>query len=99
MGLGYSRTLKGGLGIMQQVQEDFVVRQMDHDEMVCTVLIAWYHRRPSLWDVDVTVKHGIAILRGQITSPRDRALAIDLALDAGADEVQDELMMNWPPSA
>jgi len=84
---------------MQQVQEDFVVRKVDHDEMVCTVLIAWYHRRPSLWDVDVTVKHGIAILRGQITSLRDRALAIDLALDAGADEVQDELMMNWPPSA
>ena len=84
---------------MQQVQEGFVVRKLDHDHMVCRLLVAWYHRRPSLRDVEVTVRNGIAVLRGQITSPRDRALAIDLALDAGADEVQDELMMNWPHSA
>jgi osmotically-inducible protein OsmY len=84
---------------MQQVQDNFVVRKVDRDEKVYRLLIAWYHRRSSLRDVDVTVKNGIAILRGQIASLRDRALAIDLALDAGADEVQSELMMNWPPSA
>lgn len=84
---------------MQLVQEDFVVREVDHDEAVRETLIEWYSRRLSLGNIDVVVMDGIALLRGHITTQRDRALAIDLALDAGADEVQDELMLTWPLAA
>lgn len=84
---------------MQLVQEDFVVREMDQDETVRETLVEWYSRRPSLGGVDVAVMNGIAILRGRITTQRERALAIDLALDAGADEVQDELILDWPLAA
>jgi osmotically-inducible protein OsmY len=84
---------------MQLVQEDFVVREMDHDEMVRDTLLEWYGRRPSLRDIEVAVLNGIAILRGRITAQRDRALAVDLALGAGADEVQDELLLTWPLAA
>ena len=84
---------------MQLVQEDFVVRAMDHDEMVRDTLLEWYDRRPSLRDIEVAVLNGIAILRGRITTQRDRALAVDLALGAGADEVQDELLLTWPLAA
>ena len=84
---------------MQLVQEDFVVREMDHDEMVRDTLLEWYGRRPSLRDIEVAVLNGIAILRGRITTQRDRALAVDLALGAGADEVQDELLLTWPLAA
>jgi osmotically-inducible protein OsmY len=84
---------------MQLVQEDFVVREMDHDEMVRDTLLEWYDRRPSLRDIEVAVLNGIAILRGRITTQRDRALAVDLALGAGADEVQDELLLTWPLAA
>lgn len=84
---------------MQLVQEDFVAREMDQDELARETLVEWYSRRPSLRNVDVAVMNGIALLRGRITTQRDRALAIDLALDAGADEVQDELILTWPLAA
>jgi hypothetical protein len=41
----------------------------------------------------------VALLRGRVTTNRDRALAIELAFDAGADDVQDELTLNWPLAA
>ena len=84
---------------MQLVDERFVAREVDHDEMLCETLVEWYARRPSLRDVRVTVVGGVATLRGRVTTNRDRALAIELALDAGADEVQDELMLTWPLAA
>ncbi len=84
---------------MQLVQEDYVVREMDQDEMVRETLVEWYSRRPFLGNVDVAVMNGIAILSGRVTTQRDRALAIDLALDAGADMVQDELILTWPLAA
>ncbi|NWF73030.1 MAG: BON domain-containing protein [Nitrospirae bacterium] len=84
---------------MQLVQEDFVVRELDHDEMVRDKLVEWYGRRPSLWNIEVSMLNGIAILRGRITTQRDRALAVDLAMGAGADDVQDELLVTWPLAA
>lgn len=84
---------------MQLVDEQFVVREVGHDEMLCETLIEWYSRRPSLRDVHVSVEEGVAVLRGRVTTNRDRALAIELALDAGADEVRDELMLTWPLAA
>jgi hypothetical protein len=84
---------------MQLVDERFVAREVDHDEMVRETLIEWYSRRPSLRDVSVEMRGGVAILRGRVTTNRDRVLAIELALDAGADEVQDELMLTWPLAA
>lgn len=84
---------------MQLVQEDYVIREMDHDEMVRDTLLEWYSRRPALRGIEVSVLNDIAILRGRITTQRDRALAIDLALGAGADEVRDELWLTWPLAA
>ena len=84
---------------MQLVQDDFVVRETDHDELVCMTLVEWYNRRPSLRGIQVMVMDGIAILHGHIVTERDRSLAIDLAWDAGADEVQDDLVLTWPVAA
>ena len=84
---------------MQLVQDDFVVRETDHDELVCMTLVEWYNRRPSLRGIQVRVMDGIAILHGHIVNQRDRFLAIDMAWDAGADEVQDDLMLTWPAAA
>ncbi len=84
---------------MQLVDDTYVAREVDHDEQVCETLIEWYSRRPSLREVCVSVVDGVAILRGRVTTNRDRALAVELALDAGADEVQDELMLTWPLAA
>lgn len=84
---------------MQLVQEDFIVKEMDHDEMLRDTLLEWYSRRPSLRGIEVAVLNDIVILRGRITTPRDRTLAVDLALGAGADEVQDELLLTWPLAA
>lgn len=84
---------------MQLVQDDFVVRETDHDELVCMTLVEWYNRRPSLRGIQVMVMDGIAILQGRIASHRDRSLAIDLAWDAGADEVEDDLVLTWPIAA
>lgn len=85
--------------MMQLVDEGFIVREVDHDEMIRETLVEWYSRRPSLSDVMVAVEEGIAILSGHVTSNRDRALAIELAIDAGAEDVQDDLMLTWPLAA
>jgi BON domain len=84
---------------MQLVHEDFVVREINRDEIIAQTLVEWYGRRPSLGSVHIAVMNGTAVLRGEVATERDRALAIELALDAGADEVQDELMLTWPLAA
>lgn len=84
---------------MQLVHEGYIAREIGHDEIIAETLLEWFNRRPSLRDVSVSVTGGVALLRGYIVSNRDRALAVELALDAGADEVQDELMLTWPLAA
>jgi osmotically-inducible protein OsmY len=84
---------------MQLVQDDDIAREVDRDEIIAQTLMEWFSRRSSLRDVAVSVSDGVAILRGYVVSNRDRALAIELALDAGADEVQDELKLTWPLAA
>ena len=84
---------------MQLVHEGYIAREVTQDEIIAETLVEWFNRRPSLRDVTVSVTGGVALLRGFIVSNRDRTLAIELALDAGADEVQDELMLTWPLAA
>jgi hypothetical protein len=84
---------------MQLVHEGYIAREVNQDEIIAETLVEWFNRRPSLRDVTVSVTGGVALLRGFIVSNRDRTLAIELALDAGADEVQDELMLTWPLAA
>jgi hypothetical protein len=84
---------------MQLVHEGYIAREVNQDEIIAETLVEWFNRRPSLRDVSVSVTGGVALLRGFIVSNRDRTLAIELALDAGADEVQDELMLTWPLAA
>lgn len=84
---------------MQLVHEGYIARDVTQDEIIAETLVEWFNRRPSLRDVTVSVTDGVALLRGFIVSNRDRTLAIELALDAGADEVQDELMLTWPLAA
>ena len=84
---------------MQLVHEGYIAREVNQDEIIAETLVEWFNRRPSLRDVSVSVTGGVALLRGFIVSNRDRTLAIELALDAGADEVQDELMVTWPLAA
>lgn len=84
---------------MQLVHDGYIAREIGHDEIIIETLLEWFNRRPSLRDVSVSVTGGVALLRGYIVSNRDRALAVELALDAGADEVQDELMLTWPLAA
>ena len=84
---------------MQLVHEGYIAREANQDEIIAETLVEWFNRRPSLRDVTVSVTSGVALLRGFIVSNRDRTLAIELALDAGADEVQDELMLTWPLAA
>ncbi|HEX4921363.1 MAG TPA: BON domain-containing protein [Candidatus Bathyarchaeia archaeon] len=84
---------------MQLVHDGYIAREIGHDEIITETLLEWFNRRPSLRDVSVSVTGGVALLRGYIVSNRDRALAVELALDAGADEVQDELMLTWPLAA
>lgn len=84
---------------MELVHDNYIVREVDHDEIITETLIEWFSRRLSLRDVIVSVSDGVALLRGYVVSNRDRALAIELALDAGADEVQDELKLIWPLAA
>jgi hypothetical protein len=47
--------------MMQLVDEGFIVREVDHDEMIRETLVEWYSRRPSLSDVMVAVEDGVAI--------------------------------------
>lgn len=84
---------------MQLVHEGYIARDINQDEIIVETLAEWFNRRPSLRDVSVSVTDGVALLRGFIVSNRDRTLAIELALDAGANEVQDELMLTWPLAA
>lgn len=84
---------------MQLVHDGYIAREIGHDEIIAETLLEWFNRRPSLRDVSVSVTDGVALLRGYVVSNRDRALAVELALDAGADEVQDELMLTWPLAA
>jgi hypothetical protein len=81
---------------MQLVHDGYIAREVNQDEIIVETLLEWFNRRPSLRDVTVSVTSGVALLRGFIVSNRDRTLAVELALDAGADEVQDELMLTWP---
>ena len=81
---------------MYLVEAGSVAQELEHDDIVRDRLIGWFSRRPSLAEVDVSVFGGVAILSGRVTSQRDRMLAIELAWDAGADEVQDDLMLTWP---
>ena len=85
--------------MLQLVDEGYVVHETNHDEILLQTLTEWVSRRPSLRDVNVAVLDGVAILRGSVVSNRDRVLAIELAWDAGADAVQDELMVTWPLAA
>jgi hypothetical protein len=82
-----------------RVIKDYVVQEMDQDEALCERLEEWYRHRPSLKGIAVLVIDGVAILQGPITSPNDRALAIDLALDAGAQDVVDQLTLHRPLAA
>ena len=84
---------------MQLVHDGYIAREVNQDEIIAETLLEWFNRRPSLRDVTVSVVGGVALLRGFIVSNRDRTLAVELALDAGADEVQDELMLTWPLAA
>jgi osmotically-inducible protein OsmY len=52
-----------------------------------------------LRDVTVFVADGVATLRGSVPTNRDRALAIELAWDAGADDIQDDLKLTRPLAA
>jgi hypothetical protein len=85
--------------MMQLVPEWYVAREVNHDESVTETLMEWFSRRPSLRDVSVFVADGMATLRGSVPTNRDRALAIELAWDAGADEIQDDLQLTRPLAA
>jgi osmotically-inducible protein OsmY len=85
--------------MMQLVSEWYVAREVNHDESLTETLMEWFSRRPSLRDVSVFVAEGVATLRGSVPTNRDRALAIELAWDAGADEIEDELKLTRPLAA
>jgi len=84
---------------MYLVEAGSIAQELEQDEIVRERLIGWLSRRPSLGEVTASVVDGVAILSGHVTSQRDRVLAIELAFDAGADEVQDDLMLTWPLAA
>jgi hypothetical protein len=79
--------------------KDFFPQHVDPDEALHERLVEWFRHRHSLKDIDVLVMDRVAILHGRITSASDRALAINLALDAGADDVMDELTLHRPLAA
>jgi hypothetical protein len=86
--------------MLQVVQEGTVTRKsVDRDEILFAMLTEWLSRRPSLREVTVSVSDGAVTLRGSVSSNRARALAVELAWDAGADEVYDELKLTWPLAA
>ena len=70
---------------MQLVHDGYIAREVNQDEIIAETLLEWFNRRPSLRDVTVSVTGGVALLRGFIVSNRDRTLAVELALDAGAE--------------
>lgn len=75
------------------------VLAMTADETLCETITDWIRQRPSLNQVQCSVLDGHVIVYGTVCSARDRILALELALDAGADEVQDELHIQWPTAA
>jgi hypothetical protein len=85
--------------MMQLVGDCYIAREVNHDEGLTETLMEWFSYRPSLRDVTVFVSDGVATLRGSVASNRDRALAIELAWDAGADDVQDDLKLTRPLAA
>jgi len=86
--------------MLQLVEDGYVVRPIaTRDQMLAATLVEWFSRRPSLRDVTATVSDGVVTLRGSVISNRARALAVELAWDAGAEEVRDELMLTWPLAA
>ena len=85
--------------MMQLVRDWYVAREVNPDESLTETLMEWFSRRPSLRDVTVFVSDGVATLRGSVPTNRDRALAIVLAWDAGADEIQDDLKLTRPLAA
>ena len=85
--------------MMQLVGDWYVAREVNHDESLTETLMEWLSHRPSLRDVTVFVVDGVATLRGSVPTNRDRALAIELAWDAGADEIQDDLKLTRPLAA
>ena len=82
--------------MMQLVDERYIPSRFDRDTIVTETLSEWFSHRPSLKDVNVSVSNGLAILSGYVITNRDRALAIDLALDGGAREVEDDLLLRRP---
>jgi osmotically-inducible protein OsmY len=85
--------------MLQLVQDWYVAREVNHDESLTETLMEWFSRRPSLRDVTVFVAEGVATLRGSVPTNWDRALAIELAWDAGAEEIQDDLKLTRPLAA
>lgn len=85
--------------MMQLVQDWYIAREVNPDESLTETLMEWFSRRPSLYDVTVFVSDGVATLRGSVPTNRDRALAIELAWDAGADDIQDDLKLTRPLAA
>jgi osmotically-inducible protein OsmY len=85
--------------MMQLVQDWYIAREVDRDESLTQTLMEWFSHRPALRDVTVFVLDGVATLRGSVASNRDRALAIELAWDAGADDIQDDLKLTRPLAA
>jgi hypothetical protein len=82
---------------MRLVKDFFA--EVDPDEALRERLVEWYRQRPSFKHIEVLVMDRVVILHGRITNPNDRALAIDLALDAGAEEAIDELTLDRPIAA
>jgi osmotically-inducible protein OsmY len=85
--------------MMQLVRDWYIAREVNPDESLTETLMEWFSRRPSLRDVTVFVVDGVATLRGSVPTNRDRALAIELAWDAGADDIQDDLKLTRPLAA
>ena len=85
--------------MMQLVPESYVAREVTHDESLTETLMEWFSRRPSLRDVTVFVSDGVATLRGSVPTNLERALAIELAWDAGANDIQDDLKLTRPLAA
>jgi osmotically-inducible protein OsmY len=85
--------------MMQLVRDCYIAREVNQDESLTETLMEWLSHRPSLRDVTVYVLDGVATLRGSVPSNWDRALAIELAWDAGAEDIQDELKLTRPLAA
>jgi hypothetical protein len=81
---------------MQAVDERYIAVEIDRDEIVAVTLREWFSHRPSLRDVTVAISQGSALLKGSVVSERDRLLAVELAVDARAEHVEDSLIQIRP---